>query len=259
MRALGGAMSDRKEGERRAVDRLLAVVEPALLGQVVASESPDFVVPARRPSLGIEVRKLLWGADAIGRPLQASEGVEDKVKEKAVRLWQERGLPPVHASVHWHPHQPPAARKADAIAVALVDAVAARLPAITVGGSPVSLTQSGLPGDALPPEVGSVLVVRFAGLTRTFWSASRAGGVGQCEPDALEVAFREKDALLPEYRQQAEELWLALSITEAAPSSFVDVPASTLVRRYASGFDRAFIVEHGKDRVHELLLERSGA
>jgi hypothetical protein len=136
----------------------------------VRSEGPDFLVLDRTPSLGIEVRELFWGEDARGRPLQAAEGLEEKITDKAARLWKRRDLPPIHVNLRWDQNHLPDVRRADAIAGQLVAAVAKRLPALAVDGDSLEIETSCLGHDPLPVEVAAALVIRASVLEEAFWA-----------------------------------------------------------------------------------------
>jgi hypothetical protein len=244
-----------KVRERYFAKLVLAKVDADLLSELHDAEQPDFLVPGRRPSLGIEVRELFEGQDSKGRPLRASEGLEDKITHSAETLWRDRGLPAVLVGLSWDPYELPATRRRDEIARRVVDAIAAKLPEM-LDGVRLDISNFDEPGDPLPKEISSVRVARSSTASNSFWTTTRAGDVGECLPQAVEAALREKERRLNTYRRRANEVWLILGISEDAPSSFVDVPQATTRQTYESGFDRVFLVEAFKRRVTELTVSR---
>jgi hypothetical protein len=245
-------VDSKKRREQWIVEALLSTLDPTLLSRLRPSEGPDFFIADSVPKLGIEVRELYWGSDTFGRPLQVSEGAEDKIAAKAERLWYQRGLPLLFVTLNWQPSQPPRVQRADQIAQQLVDAIEANVYTLDVDGFPMELDQSGLEGDPLPDEICSVILLRSSALTRSSWNSNRAGYFGHCTSDVIVAALGDKEPLLAAYRTRADRIWLVLGIAGIAPSSFLEVPQSTIDCNYKSGFDRVFLAEGFDRKVHEL-------
>ena len=76
-------------------------------GEVVSSESPDFLVKSQPRWIGIELTEyhVQEPDEGWGSPMRAQEGPEDKVLRTASAQYQSKGLPAVAVHVHWNSHQ----------------------------------------------------------------------------------------------------------------------------------------------------------
>jgi hypothetical protein len=234
---------------------LLASVMPDALGSLrrCSPPGPDFLFKGLIDPTGLEVTTLRGGTDALGRPLAAAEGTEDKILDHAQRRHHERSLPPAQVFVIWNPAQPPVSRKATSIAEAVTDAVAAQAK-VEASFRSVRVGGSGWPG--LSPTVESILIWTGPTLRHVLYQGGSGTFVPDLTADTIVAALDEKERKVSGYRTLAQEIWCGLGILGIQGSSVFSVPTALRSGSFRSSFDRVYIVSVVPEQIVELDISR---
>lgn len=101
--------------------------------------------------------------------------------------------------------------------------------------------------------VAAVHIYRSNAVKSGSWFSMRGGWAVPLPPEAIQKALDDKEAKLTSYRKKADVVWLGLTVLGTASSKFL-VSEAAVRTRYRSSFDRAFLVDLSRERVHELSL-----
>ena len=223
-------------------------------GEVVSSESPDFLIKSQPRWIGIELTEyhVQEPDEGWGSPMRALEGTEDKVLWTASEQYQSKGLSPVVVSVLWHPHQALDRRRIPELAADLANLVQEHLP--ETGHSVTIRRRRHAAWRSLPQEVASLTVVRRKSISKNSWTSVRGAFVPTLTPPELQQIMWNKEAKVLSYRQQCREVWLLIVARGFEPSTHVDLGSEVEVHEFETTFDRVFFLHHADEYVAELRL-----
>ncbi len=91
----------KKEEERWALDRFLALLPQSSPETIESGEEPDFVLGTGLCRIGVEMTDLYWPHRQGKRPRQEQESLRRRVAKLAEQLYEHRDLPAVYVSVHF--------------------------------------------------------------------------------------------------------------------------------------------------------------
>ena len=223
-------------------------------GEVVSSESPDFLVKTQSRWIGIELTEyhVQEPDEGWGSPMRAQEGTENKVLRTASAQYQSKGLPAVAVHVHWNSHQVFSSRRVQELAAGLADLVQEHLPE---PGHEAAIRHRHHPAwRSLPQEVTSISIDRRINFSKNSWTSVRGAFVPTLTPPELQQIMRTKEAKVPSYRQQCREVWLLIVARGFEPSTFGDLGPEVEGYWFESGFDRVFFLHHADEYVAELRV-----
>jgi hypothetical protein len=192
-------------------------------GEVVPSESPDFLIKTQLRRVGIEVIEyhVQEPDEGWGSPTRAQESTEDMVLRMASEMHQSKGLPPVAVHVLWHPHQAFGSRRVQELAADLADLVQEHLPE---PGHEAAIRHRRHPAwSFLPEEVASLSIDRRINFSKNSWTSVRGAFVPTLTPPVLQQVMRSKEDKVSSYRQKGQEVWLLIVARGFEPSTFGDL------------------------------------
>jgi hypothetical protein len=249
-----GLRAPQKATERAYLERFRQKFVGFPDGDVVPSERPDFLIKTQSQRIGIEVIEyhVQEPDEGRGSSMRAQEGTEDKVLRMASEQHRSKGLPPVAVHVLWHPHQPFSRRRVQELATDLADLVQEHLPDL---GHEAAIRHRSHPGwRSLPQEVASLRVDRRINFSKNLWTSVRGAFVPTLAPPELQQIMRNKDAKVPSYRQQCQEVWLLIVGRGFEPSTFGDLGPEVEAHEFETSFDRVFFLHHADELVAELRI-----
>jgi hypothetical protein len=222
-------------------------------GEVVSSESPDFLIKAQPRWIGIELTEyhVQDPDEGHGSRMRAQEKTEDRVLLTASEQHQSKGLPPVAVYVLWNPHRAFSRRRIQELATVLADLVQEYLPVL---GHEVAIHRRHPERRSLPEEVGSLTVDRRINFSKNSWTSVRAGFVPTLTPPELQKIMQDKEAKVPSYRQECQEVWLLIVAHGFEPSTFGELGPQQEDHEFESSFDRVFFLHHADEYVAELRV-----
>ncbi len=92
---------DKKEIERLIISKFLEALRENALGDVTDHENPDFLLLSATPTLGIEITRMYREPLPGESSLKEQEVLRERVMVKAKKLYDAKGLPPIHVSVNF--------------------------------------------------------------------------------------------------------------------------------------------------------------
>ncbi len=236
----------KKARERAHLQRFRETFQGFPKGEVILSEHPDFLVKTRQERIGIEHTEFVRDPGVKGGSLlRAREHTEDKVLWLASREYDSRGLPPVVVTVHWNYYSGPALTRMRELASYLANFVASHLP--EQGGR----TTAGYPHpgwESLPHEVDSLSIYRSEIISRNSWRPARADYVPTLSCTELQRIMSGKEAKVPSYRRECQEVWLLLVAHGFQPSTHCELGPEVEDHAFETSFDRVFFLHYSGTR-----------
>jgi hypothetical protein len=226
-------------------------------GMIIPHEHPDFLMETYQGRIGIEHTEYVREPDEVrGSPMRAQERTEDRVLLTASRQHQSKGLPPVAVYVHWNPHQALGRHRIQELATALADLVKEHLPEIS--GNVAIRYGSHAAWRSLPREVTSLSVHRSERLSENFFVSTRGGFVPTVSSTELQRIVSDKEAKVPSYRQECQEVWLLIAAHGFEPSTHCELGSEVEGHEFETSFDRVFFLHHFDGVVTELRVRPNG-
>jgi hypothetical protein len=182
--------------------------------------------------------------------MRAQERTEDRVLLMASEQHQSKGLPPVAVYVIWNPHRAFSRRRIQELATVLADLVQEHLPEL---GHEVAIRRHPA-RRSLPEEVGSLTVDRRINFAKNSWTSVRSGFVPTLTPPELQKIMRNKEAKVPSYRQECQEVWLLVVAHGFEPSTFGELGPEEEDHEFETSFNRVFFLHHADEYVTELRV-----
>ena len=222
-------------------------------------EEPDFLLLCEEHTIGIELTELYWEPPAEGVSVQAREMMQERIVERACRLYTEQGLPGVHVSVHFKrsflPTKADVYRLADMIAAWAVKNV----PEPPVRGARFEEDYDYLNRDYFPEEVtGLSIHVWPEGYDSSFSSPS-ASFIPNLEEKDIRRTLQLKESKVVRYREACDEVWLLVNSDFGPLSSFFERSEEVFNSDFVSTFDRVFFMAHVGSGPKELNIRRPDA
>ena len=219
-------------------------------GEVLPSESPDFLISTDQGLLGIEVTRLVKAADVQGNIPRAREGEQAEMIKVAMRFYETLSLPPVDVAVIFGNCGRLSKRERDKSAKILSRFVASHVPEANQVTRHENDNQT---HDGLPEAVHSVRIARLVG-TENLWHVSGSGWFQKELVEELQAVMRKKDARHAGFDNRAVAHWLLVVIEGTSDSTFFDPSEESLTHCYESDFQRVFLLDLMRLHVSELKL-----
>ena len=243
---------DKKRIERRSLNLLLSADGFAAPLQVEERERPDFLVCYEDRSVGVEITEVMKNPQMRGS--RAWEGNAGAVLVAAESEWESRGLSPVSVAVTFDKGATLAKTQRPHLAARIVALVAQVMP-LPGQQKVLGIGPEHLRVDAEVPTEVRTIIVGPTESRRSSWTLSTGGSIRPLSRDLLVQAISQKDALVPEYRKAAPELWLVLTCDLYRYSSSFDLSdATALDGAFETAFDRIYFIPIGHSHIFELEL-----
>lgn len=239
----------KKDVERRYLDAFAKWADLALT-DICESERPDFICSAAGIVTGIEITRFFFpSVDRV--PPQAVNGYREQVAQILREEHSQRGLLPLHGSVHLFSEEKLLSNVSRRqLALSVLDFVESRVPPI---GPHVEFDDLPAPLNSL--GVDRITVIRTAALTRPTWSLPYASFIPESLSSVVQAVITSKSSLVGEYRKKAPVIWLLIVSGTNGLHSIIDFDRDVLSASYTSAFDRLFLLRTFGPSVHELRRE----
>ena len=223
-----------------------------LEGQLVSSDSPDLLVHREGTTLGVEHTRLLQ-PQRPGHSLRAFESEMAQAIRQAQLAYDATKPGDLHVWVLPNTRAQIASRDRDSIATDLESVVRMIRPEAETRGHVRAeewrFRQLGLP---FPKAVQSVTVAVTPGIKQSAWAPTSSGVVPRLEPTAVAQRVASKNARVPTYREQCDEIWLVIALEGFSASGFWDLEDFPFEHPFETLFDRLFLHDVFSASVYEL-------
>lgn len=215
---------------------------------------PDFRVPTTRGIVGVEHTRILHRENDRGLPLVARERYIGQVIRRSKALYEANDNTPaiIHLSFETDPVlDEDIARE---LAHRLVDLVEQNLPS-NPDERPRRTLRRRDHRNEFPSQIYSISILRLPGLETSRWLPTPAGWSIEISPSRVQEVINDKNDDIARYRSRCDTAWLLIAIDGRLPSSFYEIPQTTLGHTYQSSFDRTYLLHYEKGELHDLVTQ----
>jgi len=240
----------KKESELISLNKLKKYYKEFPCGEVIHTESPDFLITDNEKTIGFEIVWMLQENSSDEIKLKAIENTEDYIISEARKICIAKGIDPLE--VHIHFGNCPGIVKSDKkeIAHQLAMAVIENIPP----KENIIEIENQYDG-RLPEVIHSFSIVNYSCLKRHHWSPPRAGFVQEEFINEMQFVIDAKNEKYDSYIKKCDECILLIDAPGDAPSSFFDPSEETKTHIYKSKFAKTFYVGGFLDNYVQLITE----
>ncbi|MDT8409317.1 MAG: hypothetical protein RQ741_06935 [Wenzhouxiangellaceae bacterium] len=239
-------MDAKKQVELRYLNAVRCGIDDFPRGTVIETESPDFLIESPECTIGVEITRIFSPAEPNSPQPQSQDNERDLIAERAKAIAVDQSLPPVMVDIYFDSRKLLRKRDRDAIGKALVDIVAANMPAF---GDDRSIENRHAADPRFPTQVAAMHIWRFKPLTSHLWQTGNGGIVNENFSPYLQWRINCKNGKVSMYRRKCDACWLVIVADWRGPSAFFTISEKMSGNAYTAAFDRVYFVERYSDRV----------
>jgi hypothetical protein len=237
----------KKDQERRFVEILRDQLPSFPTGDLIDSESPDFIIAARQGAIGVEVTRI-HKANMFAKSRRA-ESERRRLVAEALNMYERKNAIPLEVKVHFASDAEFNKRNRKHFALQLANLVMSHTPQ---PDSCIAVENNCENPSLFPYEIDSVSICRFSAVQANSWSAPSAGWVQEDFIPGMEARIAEKEEDVRDYNRDCIAYWLLIVAEGNSASTFFLPSLSTIRHTYDSSFDRVFFLEASRRRAWEL-------
>jgi hypothetical protein len=213
-------------------------------GVIEHADSPDFRVRVNKRIIGVEIRRLFVSADG-----PALETTQESIFNQACHNAERLNIPPADVCLFFNLQKPLRVAACCRIADAIVQLVAANIPA---DGKGFELEHQ--PGQ--PPEVDLIQINPPYRPEQGRWRADFAfSNIKQNTFATVQDAITAKSRLLHTYLKACDECWLLLVADSFKASGNLEFTEDSQTHTFSSPFTRTYALDWGRPRLHRLNVK----
>lgn len=213
-----------------------------------ASEEPDFTIPMKEYTLGIEITRLFRSGEPEQPIIQEQEKLHQYLTNKAFGLYEKTGCPPTAVSIHFKSRSKIQKNQIDTLSKQIVDIVKENIPPEN-NYNVVKRNKNNK--DYYPEEIHTIGIHRFSSLTKSFWSVPDSWWEFELSIEKLKSVIDSKSCCCTEYLKKCDKIWLLIIADGYRQSSSVDFAENITNHIFKSNFLRIFIL-HNMEKLIEL-------
>lgn len=226
-------MADKAQ-ERRYLEIMQRAVSDVPSGEVVPSETPDFLVRSPRGVIGVEVTLFHLPPQPGFQPHQELQALKDRIVRRAEQIHRNAGGMALYVTAFFSPGRSLSKAAVEPLAQALAAAVLANEP------SARSMEDRRLDWSSLPSGLSDVAFSKGLGGTDRLWSADAGGWVASITAEHIHHVLDAKGRSARAARSSCDELWLLVVNDVFSRAAQAELSPEVLLDGFAHSFDRAF-------------------
>ncbi len=219
-------------------------------GEIVAQESPDFVIISPLGKIGFELVEFVRGQHEGGQNERKIEQDREKILRIAQSKFESHNQVPLYVNTFWTFKNPLTRNEIDFLANALVEIIEMKMPKETRGN--VNINHEFLFNTPLRNYCHSIICYRQTRTSR--WVYSEVGFVGLSKED-IDNLIEKKAKKLPEYLKDCDKVWLLIVCEGKHISSIVD-PTNVITQKFDFPFDKLLFYVRDEKALYDLKSSR---
>ena len=242
-----------KQGEKAFLEKFRSLYLRFPSGEIVSSETPDFIIESNDACLGIEVTEFS-SQPSNGEAPRAQESRRARALRHAEEACRANGLLHFQVNVNFHPSRRLEPKREVDLVNELTQLIQRNLPN---AGESVKLFYDPRSVDLPPEEVISVSIHQPLNTDEPSYILSNQSGVSpKYTLPGLQKEINRKEGKVSTYRQRCSQVWLLIAGGQILPSTWIDLPDGIDEHKFQSSFDKVFFLHDYRSEVTELLLDR---
>jgi hypothetical protein len=267
-----GRLSDmRPEHLDVYIDRFRTCCDLCPPGSAHLGAGPDCLIATPSGELGIEVTRIPREPEEVRKCRELIERHGDILINRAERLYETEGGPPVTVLVAADAQLPVPERNIEEVANWLAGQVST---AEMVPGHGLFLRRPVRPGSRWPDGIAAITVMRNRSAAASRWSLASDVQPSPLRTEDIQHALDAKDAGFDGYRRCSNGVWLLAVVDgdddgerdsacidggDRAPTpTLAAIPPVVARHPYRSSYDRVFLLDYPHARARPLIVEPPG-
>jgi hypothetical protein len=247
-------MNNKKVRERKFIDEIAQIYSAFPVGEIVDSESPDFLIKQNSKVIGIELVDYIRGQIEGESAERRNEVLWQKVANKAKEIFEVKHNIPLLIHFHWNKSHFLRQAEISQLANDVVRLVENRIPAQLFGNIRIGLDE--LDGTLLKDVCHSMTITRVRNEEQSLWSFISSGWIA-VQANEIQHLIDAKNDKAQEYLRRCDEIWLIIVADGHYITSNIDLPELTANNLYASFFEQVLVYDRISKIVFPLRLQRA--
>lgn len=239
----------KKQIERFQLVRFKELLSNFPVGEIEATEEPDFLIHCSNGIIGVELTELHREVPPGVRPQQANEEMKRRIMTRAHQLYDESGLPPVQVNVLFSLHHEIQKTEVEDLAKNVLKLAVSNLPD---AGKSYEESYNWINREYFSEKLNKIFIRRWDGIDKSHFNAPSATWIGMLSSTDILRVLQSKECKISSYRKRCTEVWLLISMNTQAMSTWFELDPDVLLQKFDTRFDRVFILSNFQGQVYEL-------
>ncbi|MGE0886838.1 MAG: hypothetical protein AB7P14_25235 [Blastocatellales bacterium] len=246
--------TDQKAREKFFLERAKSIYPDFPVGELLPSESPDFLVKAGWGTLGIEIIDFVRGQNAGGSKLREGEKTCDRIVNRAKMKFEEQKYIPLQVRFNWTTPPLPNRKLESKLIAEIVNVVNTFAPQEIY--QPAVLMEE-LDKFYIGNFINRISILRKKPGLKSMWANTEAGIIG-VSIDELQDIISGKESKLDTYLQKCSSMWLLIVADGEHISSSSDLGEEVQSHVFRGKFNKVLFYDSFRNSITELSIEASG-
>jgi hypothetical protein len=247
-------MDNKKIRERKFIDEVAQIYPTFPVGEIVDTETPDFLIKQNSKIIGVEIVDYVRGQIEGESAERRNEVLWQKVANKAKEIFETKHDAPLLIHFHWNQRHFLRHAEISQLANDVVRLVVNHIPAQLFENIRIGLDE--LDGTLLENVCHSITITRVRNDKQSLWSFISAGWIA-VQANEIQHLIDAKNDKAQEYLQRCDEIWLIIVADGHYITSNIDLPELTANNIYTSFFEQVLIYDRISKSVFPLRLQRA--
>lgn len=241
----------KKARERQQLLEVAEIYEKFPIGNIIDSESPDFLIQSSDKIIGVELVDYVRGQAAGDAPDRRNERLWEMIADEAKTVFESQHNESLEVIFHWYAHRYPRKSEISRLANEAVSIIEANIPLGLFEHIKVYKDQLG--EGKLSHFAFSLHIIRAKNSSQTMWSAINSGwpSVSQNE---LQTLIDKKDGKISEYLGNCDFVWLLVVADGGSISTLAHLETDVINSTYYSNFTNVLFYDQLDKKVLALNL-----
>jgi hypothetical protein len=247
-------MDNKKIRERKFIDEVAQISPTFPVGEIVDTESPDFLIKQNSKIIGVELVDYVRGQIEGESVERRNEVLWQKVANKAKEFFEAKHNIPLLIHFHWNKRHFLRQAEISQLANDVVRVVENHIPAQLFGNIRIGLDE--LEGTLLENVCHSITITRVRNDKQSLWSFISSGWLA-VQANEIQHLIDAKNDKAQEYLRRCDEIWLIIVADGHYITSNIDLPELTANNVYTSLFEQVLVYDRISKSVFQLRLQRA--
>jgi hypothetical protein len=248
------AMDNKKIRERKFIDEIAQIYSGFPAGEIVDTESPDFLIKQNSKVIGVELVDFVRGQVEGESAERRNEILWQKVANKAKEIFKTKHDVPLLIYFRWNKRHFLRQAEISQLSNDVVRLVENHIPAQLFDNIRIGLDE--LDGTLLEQVCYSITITRVRDDKQSLWSFISSGWIA-VQANEIQHLIDAKNSKAQEYLRRCDEIWLIIVADGRYITSNIDMPELTANNLYASSFEQVLVYDRISKIVFPLKLRRA--